>query len=73
MQSFLGVMTKDTSEQFTNHLTSKLLERVVETLMEMVKGRIVETTSLTKILNTLKQDSSTNTDGRKNSFGNKNP
>jgi len=33
MQLFLGVMTKDTRVQSTNHPTSKLLERVVVTLM----------------------------------------
>ena len=60
MQLFLEVMTKDTRVQSTNHPTSKLLERVVVTLMGMVKGRIVETTFHTKILDTLKQDSSTN-------------
>jgi len=47
-------------EQSTNHPTSKFLVRVVGTLMEMVKGRIVETTFHTKILETLKQDFSTN-------------
>ena len=57
MPLFLGVMTKDTREQFTNHPTSKLLERVVETLMGMVKEKIVETTFHTKILRMLRQDS----------------
>ena len=60
MQLFLGVMTKDTRVQSTNHPTSKLLERVVLILMEMVKERIVETTYHTKILRMLRQDSSTN-------------
>jgi len=60
MQLFLGVMTKDTRVQSTNHPTLKLLVRVVVILMEMVKGRIVETTFHTKILETLKQDFSTN-------------
>jgi len=57
MQLFLGVMTKDTRVRSTNHPTSKLLERVVEILMEMVKERIVETTYHTKILGMLRQDS----------------
>ena len=59
MQLFLGVMTKDTRVRSTNHPTSKLLERVVEILMEMVKERIVETTYHTKILGMLRQDFST--------------
>jgi len=41
--------------------------------MGMVKEKIVETTFHTKILRMLRQDFSTNTDGRKKSFGNKNP
>ena len=74
MQLFLSVMTKDTRVQSTNHPILKLLERVVGIFTELEqKGRVVETTFHTKILDTLKQDSSTNTDGRKNSFGNKNP
>ena len=60
MQLFLGVMTKDTRVRSTNHPTSKLLERVVVTLMGMVKEKIVETTYHTKILRMLRQDSSTN-------------
>ena len=56
----LGVMTKDTRVQSTNHPTSKLLERVVVTLMGVVKEKIVETTYHTKILRMLRQDSSTN-------------
>ena len=46
MQLFLGVMTKDIRELFTDRQTSKRQERVVVTLMEMVKGRIVETTDI---------------------------
>ena len=57
MQLFLGVMTKDTRVRSTNHPTLKLLERVVVTLMEMVKEKIVETTFPTKILRMLRQDS----------------
>ena len=60
MPLFLGVMTKDTKGQSTNHPISKFLVRVVGTLMVMVVGREVETTFHTKILDTLKQDSSTN-------------
>ena len=59
MRSFLGVMTKDIREQSINHPTSKLQERVVVTLMEMGEGRVVEDTSLTKILEMLRQDFST--------------
>ena len=60
MPLFLGVMTNFIREQFTNHPTSKLLERVVETLMGMVKEKIVETTFHTKILEMLRQDSCIN-------------
>jgi len=60
MQLFLGVMTKDTRVQSTNHPTLKLLERVGEILMEMVKERIVGITYHIKILRMLRQDSSTN-------------
>ena len=60
MQLFLGVMTKDTRVQFPNNPTSKLLERLVVTIVGMVKERIVETTYHTKILRMLRQDSSTN-------------
>ena len=60
MQLFLGVMTKDTRVQSTNHPTSKLLEKVVVTLMGMVKERLVKTTYHTKILRLLRQDSYTN-------------
>ena len=57
MQLFLGVMTKDTRVRSTNHPTLKLLERVGEILMGMVKEKIVETTFPTKILRMLRQDS----------------
>ena len=57
MQLFHGVMTKDTRVQSTNHPTSKRQERVVVTLMGMVKEKIVETIFPTKILGILRQDS----------------
>ena len=57
MPLFLGVMTKDIKEPFTDRQTSKRQERVVEILMGMVKEKIVETTFPTKILRMLRQDS----------------
>ena len=47
----------DTREQFTDLQTSKRHEKVVLTLMGMVKERIVGITYHTKILRMLRQDS----------------
>ena len=57
MPLFLGVIIQDMREQSTNHLTSKLLVKVVGILMVLVKEKIVETIFPTKILGILRQDS----------------
>ena len=61
MPLFLGGMTKDIREPFTDRQTSKRQERVVGIFMELEqKGRTEDTTDWTKILDTLKQDSCIN-------------
>ena len=49
-------MIQDMREQSTNHLTSKLLVRVVVIVMVVVKEKLVGNTTLVKILGISKQD-----------------